>query len=62
MLVVNLNHLIANSQSAVRFLLLSQDGSPDGVEAVADEPQAVSELSRHGKESVGHVGPQNILT
>ena len=36
--------------------------SPDGVEAGAEQPEAVCELGGHRQQSVGHIGPQNILT
>ena len=40
----------------------SPDDAPDGVEAGAEQPKAVGELGGHRQQSVGHVGPQNILT
>ena len=38
------------------------DDAPDGVEAGAEQPEAVCELGGHRQQSVGHIGPQNILT
>ena len=40
----------------------SPDDAPDGVEAGAEQAEAVGELGGHRQQSVGHVGPQNILT
>ena len=38
------------------------DDAPDGVEAGAEQAEAVCELGGHRQQSVGHIGPQNILT
>ena len=37
------------------------DDAPDGVEAGAEQPEAVCELGGHRQQSVGHIGPQHIL-